>query len=73
MNETISISPAEGRRVLDPVRGTAIAAGERVVWSTYWDRKLSDQDITLDDDVIEAGGAAPPVIVRPRKPRGATE
>jgi hypothetical protein len=47
MNETETISPAEGRRVLDPVRGHPIGDNETVAWSSYWQRRLDDGDVVL--------------------------
>ena len=63
MNDIRIISPAEGRRVLDPARGTPIGAATPVAWTSYWQRRLDAGDVILaDEEIIETGGAAPPVV-----------
>jgi hypothetical protein len=48
LGEPITISPAADRRVRHP-DGRVLEAGTEVDWSTYWQRRLDDEDVELGD------------------------
>lgn len=46
MTDTVTLKPAEGRRVRDPATGEPLGeAGAAVVLTPYWRRRLDDSDV----------------------------
>ncbi len=60
----VHVKPAQGRVVLDPERGDELpAAGRVVARSTYWARRIQDNDVIVGEppasaDTAKAGKAA---------------